>query len=85
MYHKMFRKYIKKRNKPQIQVEDIEKAVEIVRKIEKKLREAAALFAINPSTAFYGAWGSVVVKALRYKSEGPGIVSRCRRCFFRGI
>ena len=23
-----------------------------------------------------GAWGSVVVKALRYKSEGPGIDSR---------
>jgi hypothetical protein len=28
------------------------------------------------------AWGSVVVKALRYKSEGPGIDSRCRRRFF---
>jgi hypothetical protein len=28
------------------------------------------------------AWGSVVVKALRYKSEGPGIDSRCRRSFF---
>jgi hypothetical protein len=28
------------------------------------------------------AWGSVVVKALRYKSEGPGIDSRCRRGFF---
>jgi hypothetical protein len=26
-----------------------------------------------------GAWGSVVVKALHYKSEGPGID------FFRGI
>jgi hypothetical protein len=32
-----------------------------------------------------GAWGSVVVKALRYKSEGPGIDCRCRRGFFRGI
>jgi hypothetical protein len=32
-----------------------------------------------------GAWGSVVVKALRYKLEGPGIDSRCRRDFFRGI
>jgi hypothetical protein len=32
-----------------------------------------------------GAWCSVVVKALRYKSEGPGIDSRCRRGFFRGI
>jgi hypothetical protein len=30
-------------------------------------------------------WGSVGVKALRYKSEGPGINSRCRREFFRGI
>jgi hypothetical protein len=30
-------------------------------------------------------WGSVVVKVLRYKSEGPGIDSRCRRGFFRGI
>jgi hypothetical protein len=28
-----------------------------------------------------GAWGSVVVKALHYKSEGPGIDSRCRRVF----
>ena len=27
-------------------------------------------------------WGSVVVNALRYKSEGPGIDSRCRRGFF---
>jgi hypothetical protein len=24
----------------------------------------------------YGVWGSVVVKALRYKSEGPGIDSK---------
>ena len=29
-----------------------------------------------------GAWGGVVVKALHYKSEGPGIDSRCRREFF---
>ena len=29
-----------------------------------------------------GAWGRVVFKALRYKSEGPGIDSRCRRGFF---
>jgi hypothetical protein len=29
----------------------------------------------------YRAWGSVVVKALRYKSEGTGIDSRCRRGF----
>ena len=28
------------------------------------------------------AWGSVVVKALRYNSEGPGIDTRCRRGFF---
>jgi hypothetical protein len=28
---------------------------------------------------------SVVVKALRYKSGGPGIDSRFRRVFFRGI
>jgi len=32
-----------------------------------------------------GAWGSVVVKVLCYKSEGPGIDSRCRRDFSRGI
>jgi hypothetical protein len=32
-----------------------------------------------------GAWGSAVVKVLCYKSEGPGIDSRCRRGFFRGI
>ena len=30
-------------------------------------------------------WGSVVVKALRYKSEGLGIDSRCRRDFSCGI
>jgi hypothetical protein len=29
-----------------------------------------------------GAWGTVVVKALSYKSEGPGIDSRCRRVLF---
>ena len=29
-----------------------------------------------------GAWGGVVVKALRYKSEGPGIDSRYHRGFF---
>jgi hypothetical protein len=34
---------------------------------------------------YFLAWGSVVVKALRYKAEGPGIDSRCRRGFFRGI
>jgi hypothetical protein len=28
------------------------------------------------------AWGSVMVKALRYESEGPGIDSRCRQVFF---
>jgi len=32
-----------------------------------------------------GAWDSVVVKALRYKWEGPGIDSRCRRDFSCGI
>ena len=31
------------------------------------------------------AWSSVVVKALRYKSEGPGIIARfCHWEFFRG-
>ena len=30
----------------------------------------------------YGPWRSVVVKALRYKTEGPAIDSRCRRGFF---
>jgi hypothetical protein len=35
--------------------------------------------------AYRRGWGSVVVKTLRYKSEGPGIDSRCRRSFFRGI
>jgi hypothetical protein len=34
---------------------------------------------------YQGVWGIVVVKVLRYKSEGPGIDSRCRRGFFRGI
>ena len=33
--------------------------------------------------ALKGAWGSVVVKALRYKSEGPGIDPRsCHWGFF---
>jgi hypothetical protein len=32
------------------------------------------------------AWGGVVVKALRYYSEGPGIDSQyCNWGFFRGI
>ena len=31
---------------------------------------------------FFETWGSVVVKALRYKSEGPGTDSQCRRGFF---
>jgi hypothetical protein len=34
-------------------MEDIQQTAEIVKEIEKKLGEAAALFAINPSTAFY--------------------------------
>jgi hypothetical protein len=29
-----------------------------------------------------GAWGGIVVKVLRFKSEGPGIDSRCRRGFW---
>jgi hypothetical protein len=36
---------------------------------------------LHPHLKCKGAWGSVVVKALRYKSEGPGIDSRCRRGF----
>jgi hypothetical protein len=32
-----------------------------------------------------GDWGSVVVKALRYKSEDPGIDSRRRRGFLCDI
>jgi hypothetical protein len=39
----------------------------------------------TPGQQLRGAWGSLVVKALRYKSEGAGIDSRCRRGFFRGI
>jgi hypothetical protein len=42
----------------------------------------------SPSIFFYfatliaGAWGSVVVKALRYQSDGPRIDSRwCHRIF----
>jgi hypothetical protein len=34
------------------------------------------------NAALVEAWGSVVVKALRHKPEGPGIDSRCRRGFF---
>ena len=37
------------------------------------------------TTTTTGAWCSVVVKALRYWSDGPGIDSRwCRWGFFRG-
>ena len=43
--------------------------------IYKKLKNAGA-------HSRKGAWSSVVVKALRYKSEGPGMDSRCRRGFF---
>jgi len=32
-----------------------------------------------------GASGSVVVKTLRYNSDGPGIDSRCRRGFFFSV
>ena len=31
---------------------------------------------LNLYCAYFGAWGSVVVKALRYKSMGPGIDPR---------
>ena len=34
------------------------------------------------TTAIGQAWGSVVVKALRYKLEGPGVDSQCCRGFF---
>jgi hypothetical protein len=37
-YHRMVSKYMTKRNKPEIQVEDIEKAVDGVMKNEKMLR-----------------------------------------------
>jgi hypothetical protein len=44
------------------------------------------LFNIFAATLnFARVWGSVVVKTLRYNSEGHGIDSRCRRGFFRGI
>jgi hypothetical protein len=39
--------------KTQIQVQDIQKAVEVVMKIEKKLRKYDELFAINPPTNSY--------------------------------
>jgi hypothetical protein len=37
-YHRMVSKYMMKRNKPEIQVEDIEKAVDGVMRNEKRLR-----------------------------------------------
>jgi len=42
----MFSKYVTKRNKTEIQVEDIEKAVDAEMKNDRNLREEAALF--NP-------------------------------------
>jgi hypothetical protein len=37
------------------------------------------IFSMPPQ--WFGAWGILEVKVLHYKSEGPGIDSRCRRVF----
>ena len=50
--HRMVSKYDTKRNETEIQGEDIQIAVEGIMKNEKKLRYAAALFALNQSAAF---------------------------------
>ena len=42
-----------KRNKTDVLWEDIEQTAEGAMKNKKKLRSAAALFALNPSTTFY--------------------------------
>ena len=54
---------------------------------ERKIRRYSTskdLYSINSEAEISrGAWGSVVVKALRYYSEGPGIDSRwCHWGFF---
>jgi transposase-like protein len=49
----MVRKYIKKRSKPEFPEEDTEKAVKAVMSTEMKLREAAAVFGLNPSALYY--------------------------------
>jgi hypothetical protein len=41
-------------------------------------------FFVNSAWVKLRAWGSVVVKALRYKSEVPGIDFQYRRGFFHG-
>jgi hypothetical protein len=49
----MVRKHIKKRSKPEFPEDDIEKAVKAIMSTEMKLREAAAVFWLNPSTLHY--------------------------------
>jgi transposase-like protein len=49
----MVRKYIKKRSKPEFPEEAIEKAVKALISTEMNLREAAAIFGLNPSTLYY--------------------------------
>ena len=53
-YHTLISKCVTKRNETEIQGKNIEIAVEGIMKNEKKLRYAAALFALNPSAAFCG-------------------------------
>jgi hypothetical protein len=50
----VFSKYVTQGNKNEIKWGDMEKAAETVMKNEKKLRYAAELLALNPSTAFCG-------------------------------
>jgi transposase-like protein len=45
--------HIKKRFKPEFPEEHIEKAVKAVMSTEMKLREAATVFGLNPSTLYY--------------------------------
>ena len=49
----------------------------------QKLSIRLYLETIKFSPCLHGAWGSVVVKALRYWLDGPGIDSRCCHWIFQ--
>jgi hypothetical protein len=53
-YHRVVCKYMTKGNKPEIQVEDIERAVGGVMKNGERLRYAAVLFVLNWCAALWG-------------------------------
>jgi hypothetical protein len=53
-------------------------AAELLRHTACRINESSFMsnFKLSRGTSVVGAWGSVVVKVLRYKSMGPGIDPR---------